>query len=1260
MDNIKIKVNGVQHTVGSEVSSDVMLVDYLRNFLELRGTKYSCREGGCGACIVTASKTPGTPYVSVNSCLVAVTSCDGWDIRTIEGLGNKKDGYHKVQTTLAENHGSQCGYCSCGWVMAMQGVLETKKDLTMKEIENSFGSNLCRCTGYRPIIEAFKKFAKDAPKEERIMDLQSLYICNKNGNKCCSEKEDDWCMVEKNDTELESNKVKELVLKDGRKWFQAKRICDIFDILAREGTDSYMLVAGNTAKGAIPIDEYPKILIDINNVQSLKTIETDQNVILGGALTLTEFMDVLKSKSSDKNFSYFTKFYNHMDLVAHIPVRNVGTIAGNLMIKHGYNMYPSDVFLLFDAVGAELTIGSRTEKFTVTMDEFLKLDMKGKLIINVMLPPLNEDYLLYTYKLMSRAQSAHSIVNAGFLYKIDRKKDVIEKARVVFGHLSSTFIRARATESYLVGKRLFENETVQGALGVLDGEMLVEDNPPEPSVEFRRYLAKALMFKGILSLCPSSTRGQRLSSGAINIRENRPVTTSRQVYESDPKMWPLNQPIAKVEATVQCAGEALYTEDIPALPREVFASFVLSTVALGTIVKIDASAALKYPGVVAFYTAKDIPGLNSFTPHDSLFYTANEEILCDGNVKFYHQPIGIIVAETQHVADRASKLVVVKYSNVRKPVIDIKEAVKDESKNTLHASAEATNPGTDVYKTITGSNTFYGQCHFPLESIVCVAKPIEEGLEIHAATQWLDGVHTMVSRALNLGENKIDVHVRRIGGGYGLKISRSIQSAVACSLVAHKLNRPCRFIMSLSSILKSVGKRFPCHTTFEAAVNSSGQLQYLNAELYEDNGYKTNEMVSTIGMDVYNNCYDKSKINFKYYDSITDMPKNTFCRSPGSMEAITNMECIMEQISYELSMDPVAVRLANLDHEQYGEMAKMVEEVKVQTDYVPRRAAVDSFNAENRWKKRGLRWAFARWAPIGAQHFDLNLAVYHADGTVAITHAGVEMGQGINTKAIQLTSYLLKIPIEKIQVKANSTVVTPNSFMSGGSLTTSSIIIGLRKCCAELNARLEPFRASLENPTWEELITAAYGADVDLQTHGFTGFGDAQVYDVYGMALCEVELDVLTAEYEILRVDMIQDVGVSLNPDIDIGQVEGAFIMGLGYWTCEKLVYTEEGENLTNRAWDYHLPVSKDIPQDFRIYLKKNSYSNERILGSKGTGEPPICASVVVPFAIREAITQARKEAGIPSTEWFQIDGPFSGEKVYKSLRPNVKDFRLY
>nr|XP_049700673.1 uncharacterized protein LOC110380995 [Helicoverpa armigera] len=394
--------------VGSDVSSDLTLLEYLRNRLGLYGTKYMCREGGCGACTVAVHHQPsGTPY-AINS------------ITTIEGLGNRLKGYHELQKTLADENGSQCGYCSPGWVMAMYGILKGNPNITMLEVEKSLGSNVCRCTGYRPILDAFKKYAKDAPRQIKLQDIEDLQICPKTGQNCDkSDCEDhDWCFVGQEDMQ---EQIIEIKLKDNRLWFRVQEVKDIFKILQKEGDDSYMLVNGNTAKGVYPIDEYPRVLIDISGVQELKGYTIDQNLIVNAGTTLTEFLEILKTVAKKEFFGYLNQLYEHVLKVAHIPIRNM----------------------------------------------------------------------------MPRSQNASALINAGFMYRLN-KDNTVKSAKIVFGALSPTFYRAKATEQFLVGKQLFINETLSSALKILNNELIVEDNPPAPSVEYRKKVALGLFYKQLL------------------------------------------------------------------------------------------------------------------------------------------------------------------------------------------------------------------------------------------------------------------------------------------------------------------------------------------------------------------------------------------------------------------------------------------------------------------------------------------------------------------------------------------------------------------------------------------------------------------------------------------------------------------------------------------------------------------------------------------------------------------------------------------
>lgn len=257
----------------------------------------------------------------------------------------------------------------------------------------------------------------------------------------------------------------------------------------------------------------------------------------------------------------------------------------------------------------------------------------------------------------------------------------------------------------------------------------------------------------------------------------------------------------------------------------------------------------------------------------------------------------------------------------------------------------------------------------------------------------------------------------------------------------------------------------------------------------------------------------------------------------GSLENISMTETIMEQISYELSLDPFDVRMTNLNSLLHGAIQKMGEELKKKAEYDKRKAEVEKFNEENRWVKRGLRWAFMKFAPLCPAGFEVNMSINHGDGSVTINHGGIELGQGINTKAIQICAHFFEIPVDKVKVKPQNTITAPNSIFTSSSITSQSIGMGVEKCCEELLSRLRPIRLLLLRPTWEQLIKRAHGLKVPLQARHYVNDILSPIFQVYGVTLSEVEVDILTGECQVLRVDLYEDVGRSVSPQIDVGQV---------------------------------------------------------------------------------------------------------------------------
>lgn len=309
----------------SKFDANYSLNTFIRNNAQLSGTKFMCQEGGCGVCVVTITgHHPATKEVKTwasNSCLTLLSICDGWEITTVEGLGNKKLGYHPIQKKLAHLNGTQCGYCSSGMVMNMYGLLKAKGGkVTAEEVENSFGGNLCRCTGYRPILDAMKSFANETFSIEDIEDLSAK--CPKTGKSCSGT--------------CKSTNIKEICSKDGGKWFFPKTIEDVFNAFDAVKGEPYMLVAGNTAHGVYRRSDDIKNFIAVNDIDALQKHEIGEKIVLGGNMSLTETMEVFREVSSKSGFQYCQVLYDHFDLIANVPVRNVSTYLSYLFFNSNY------------------------------------------------------------------------------------------------------------------------------------------------------------------------------------------------------------------------------------------------------------------------------------------------------------------------------------------------------------------------------------------------------------------------------------------------------------------------------------------------------------------------------------------------------------------------------------------------------------------------------------------------------------------------------------------------------------------------------------------------------------------------------------------------------------------------------------------------------------------------------------------------------------------------------------------------------------
>uniref|UniRef100_A0A182K1U4 FAD-binding PCMH-type domain-containing protein n=1 Tax=Anopheles christyi TaxID=43041 RepID=A0A182K1U4_9DIPT len=1232
LTEVSFTINGKPYTADPrKVSVDTSLNTFIRNHAHLTGTKFMCLEGGCGACIVNVNGlhpvTKEKKSWAVNSCLFPVFACHGLDVVTVEGIGNRKDGYHPIQQRLAHLNGTQCGYCSPGMVMNMYSLMEANRGaISMEDVENAFGGNICRCTGYRPILDAFKSLAVDADETllDACQDIEDLKkTCPKTGSPCAGK-----CPAAKD--RVDAKRPVKLVFEDEKEWHRVSQVADIFTIFEQIGTKPYMLVAGNTAH------------------EELHTHSaSNSELVVGANVSLTEFMQILNTTANKSpSFSYCKQLEKHIDLIANVPVRSAGTIAGNLNIKNQHHEFPSDMYLILETVGAKLTLVESGDKTSlISPSEFIQLDMQQKLLKSVTLPALDATrYVFRSFKVMPRSQNAHAYVNGAFLTKFAEDGVTVESIKICFGGINPQFTHATATESFLVGKNLFDGETIQATMNQLSGEILPDWVLPDTSAEYRKNLAMALYYKYLLNVAPDGTVLVKPSFRSGGTVLERSLSSGQQSFDTYERNWPLTKNIPKIEALAQTSGEAKFTNDLPPQPGELYAAFVIATKPHTRIGKIDATDALKYPGVVAFYSAKDIPGTNNFMPA-SLGNQEVEEIFCSGEVLYHGQPVGVIVAETFNQANHAATLVNILYERVSQsqPVYPtLKSLVDNQTKMRIFDEPVTTTRRGSSYRVkvsaarkVTGRFEMAGQYHYTMETQTCVCVPIEDGMDVHSSTQWVDLCQVAIASMLKVPENSLNFTVRRLGGGYGSKISRAGQIACACALAAHLQNRPVRFVQTIESNMSSIGKRYGCITDYEVDVESNGRIVKLTNNYMQDYGASLNESVGEATTEFFNNCYDTKTWKVVGKAAKTDAPSNTWCRAPGTTEGIAMVENIMEHIAWELGLDPLELRLANMP--EGSKMRELLPQFHTDVEYVQRKAEIAQFNVDNRWRKRGIAISLMRYplGYFGALH--ALVAIHAGDGTVSVTHGGIEMGQGMNTKAAQVAAYVLGLPLEKISIKPTSSLTSPNAIVTGGSMTSEAVCYAVKKACELLLERIKPVRDAHKDVPWETVTQLCYASNVDLCATYQYRATELKPYIIWGLSCAEVEVDVLTGNVQLRRVDILEDTGESLSPGIDVGQIEGAFIMGVGYWLTEALVYNaEDGALLTNRTWTYKPPGAKDIPVDFRVRFLQKSSNPAGVLRSKATGEPALNMSIVVLFALRNALRSARKDAGL-ADDWIPM-----------------------
>ncbi len=756
------------------------------------------------------------------------------------------------------------------------------------------------------------------------------------------------------------------------------------------------------------------------------------------------------------------------------------------------------------------------------------------------------------------------------------------------------------------------------------------------------------------------------------------LTSSRELAPATEQGRELPHESARLHVT----GQAIYTDDIPELRGTLYAALVLSPVAHGELQGegIERAALLAQVGVVAVFTAKDIPGENNCGPivHDDPF-------LANGKVEFLGQPVAVVVAHSMRQARQAAKGAKVAVKELP-AILSIAQALAQQSfvmpsKGITRGQPESVIAGAP--QRIQGRTECGQQEQFYLEGQIAYALPREDGqLTLYVSTQHPDGNQREAAAALKLSAKDVAVICRRMGGAFGGKEGNSSIFSQSAALAAFKLQRPVKLRVNRDDDMMITGKRHDFRIDYDCGFDQHGRILGLDVVLASRCGHSTDYSgpVNDRALLHIDNCYYLPHLKIVSHRCKTHMQSATAFRGFGGPQGMFAVETVIEEIAHRLGKDALEVRRANLYRDpalsgdagsmttQYGQTIedwvgdRVIDQVAQEAGYAARRQAVNQFNAQSKNRKRGLALVPLKFGiSFTATMLNQGGALVHIyqDGSVSVNHGGTEMGQGLNTKMAQVAADGLGIPVSLVRVTASDTQKVPNASATAASSGADINGAAINNACDQLRARLVPVAARLlacdaaavefvaglarstvgagkaaamQTVPWQTLVTQAWLERVGLSVTGFymtpdiqydfnTLQGRAFYYYCYGAAVSEVEIDTRSGEWWLKAVDIVHDVGQSINPAIDKGQIEGAYVQGMGWLTMEECIWDAHGKLLTHGPSTYKIPVASDVPEHFRVSLFDGKNVRPTPYRSKAVGEPPLMLALSAFFALRDAVS---------------------------------------
>uniref|UniRef100_A0A8D0PH84 FAD-binding PCMH-type domain-containing protein n=1 Tax=Sus scrofa TaxID=9823 RepID=A0A8D0PH84_PIG len=1206
-------------------------------------------------------------HYPVTACLVPICSLYGAAVTTVEGVGSIKTRIHPVQERLAKCHGTQCGFCSPGMVMSIYTLLRNHPEPTPEQITESLGGNLCRCTGYRPIVESGKTFC-----------VESAVCQMKGSGKCCmdqeersfSDKQEKICTKLYNEDEFqpldptqepifppelirmaEDPNKRRLVFQGERTtWITPVTLNDLLEL--KTNFPKAPLIMGNTTVGPSvkfsnkfhPVFISPLGLPDLYFVDS-----TDDGVTIGAGYSLAQLNDALQfivSEQPKEKTKTYRALLKHLRTLAGAQIRNMATLGGHVVSRPNY----SDLNPILAAGNAIINLISKEGERQIPLDgHFLERSPDASLkpeevVLSVYIPHSPQWHFVSGLRMAQRQENASAIANAGMSVQFEEGTDRIKALQMFYGSVGPTVVSASQACQQLIGRQ-WDDQMLSDACRLVLDEIYIPPAAKGGMVEYRRTLIISLLFKfylrvrqGLNKMDPQ--KFPNIPEKFLSALEDFPIETPQgiQMFQcvdpSQPPQDPVGHPVMHQSAIKHATGEAVFVDDMPPIAQELFLAVVTSTRAHAKIISIDTSEALALPGVVDVITAEDVPGDNN---HQGEIFYAQNEVICVGQI------VCTVAADTYAHAKEVAKKVKIAYEDLEPRIITIEQALEHNSFLSVEKKIEQGNVEQAfkyVDQIIEGEVHVEGQEHFYMETQTILAIPQEEDKEmvLHLGTQFPTHVQEYVAAALNVPRSRIACHMKRAGGAFGGKVTKPALLGAVCAVAANKTSRPIRFVLERGNDMLITAGRHPLFGKYKIGFMNNGVIKAADVEYYINGGCTPDESEMVIEFIVLKseNAYNIPNFRCRGRACKTNLPSNTAFRGFGFPQATVVVEAYITAVASQCNLPPEQVKEINMykrtSETAYGQtfnpalLRRCWKECLEKSSFSARKQAAEEFNKNNYWKKRGLAvvpMKFTIGIPLTYYNQAAALVHIYLDGSVLVIHGGCEIGQGLHTKMIQVASRELNIPESYIHLPETSTITVPNALTATGrgrrsSATGSALFItGTQSTAGSLGYQT--------NMDWEK------------------GKGNPYPYFVCGASCSEVEVDCLTGAHKLLRTDIFVDAAFSINPALDIGQVEGAFIQGMGLYTTEELKYSPEGVLYSRGPDDYKIPTVTEIPKEFYVTLVR-SQNPIAIYSSKGLGEAAMFLGSSVLFAIYDAVTAARRERGLTKT--FTLSSPATPELI--------------